>query len=153
MSCRARNMPGCRFVFLASRMYQRCSQHERIVSILDDYLRKNPKDVALSVVHVLASTHMLGNAHDKALHHIEYAQHNYSAAKDLPAFFGVFTHETVNDYSHLIIEAADSLMTVKHHAYLMLEGNDGVNKNVFSSESHRDKINGKSTGGPINVIY
>nr|KAJ0216717.1 hypothetical protein LSAT_V11C300144430 [Lactuca sativa] len=106
-------------------MYQRCSQHERIVSILDDYLRKNPKDADLSVVH------------------------NYSAAKDLPiellvqagiyhvhlgnmekaqAFFGVFTHETVNDYSHLIIEAADSLMTVKPHPYLMLEGNDGVNK-------------------------
>ncbi|XP_052624964.1 uncharacterized protein LOC128132435 [Lactuca sativa] len=149
-------------------MYQRCSQHERIVSILDDYLRKNPKDADLSVVHVLASTHMLGNAHEKALHHIKNAQQNYSAAKDLPvellvqagiyhvhlgnmekaqAFFGVFTHETVNDYSHLIIEAADSLMTVKHHAYLMLEGNDGVNKNVFSSESHRDKINGKSAGG------
>nr|KAJ0226507.1 hypothetical protein LSAT_V11C100034660 [Lactuca sativa] len=125
-------------------MYQRCSQHERIVSILDDYLRKNPKDADLSVVH------------------------NYSAAKDLPvellvqagiyhvhlgnmekahAFFGVFTHETVNDYSHLIIKAADSLMTVKPHAYLMLEGNDGVNKNVFSSESHRDKINGKSACG------
>lgn len=55
-------------------MYQRCSQHERIVSILDDYLRKNPKDADLSVVHVLASTHMLGNAHDKALHHIKNAQ-------------------------------------------------------------------------------
>ncbi|CAI9296078.1 unnamed protein product [Lactuca saligna] len=51
-------------------MYQRCSQHERIVSILDDYLRKNPKDADLSVVHLLASMHMLGNAHDKALQHI-----------------------------------------------------------------------------------
>ncbi|CAH1425708.1 unnamed protein product [Lactuca virosa] len=72
----------------AAMMYQRCSQHDRIVSILDDYLRKNPKDVDVSVVHLLASMHMLGNAHDKALHHIEYAQQNYSAAKDLPVDLG-----------------------------------------------------------------
>nr|KAJ0208109.1 hypothetical protein LSAT_V11C500262020 [Lactuca sativa] len=65
---------------------------------------KELKDVDLSMVHLLASMHMLGNAHDKALHHIEYA------------FFSVFTYQTVNDYSHLIIEADDSLMTVKHHA-------------------------------------
>ncbi|KAI3767540.1 hypothetical protein L2E82_17738 [Cichorium intybus] len=138
----------------AAMLYQKCSQHERIVSNLEDYLKKNRKDADLNVVQLLASMHMLGNAHEKALEHIEYAQQNYCGGKDLPiemlvqagichahlgnmekaeAFFSVFTHETVNDYSHLIIEAADSLVSLKHHEsalkyYLMLEGNDGVNK-------------------------
>nr|KAJ0210758.1 hypothetical protein LSAT_V11C400208630 [Lactuca sativa] len=163
----------------AAMMYQRCSQHERIVSILEEYLRKNPKDADLSVVHLLASMHMLGNAHEKALHHIEYAQHNYSAGKDLPvellvqagichvhlgnmekaqAFFGVFTHETVNDYSHLIIEAADSLMIAKHHEsalkyYLMLEGNDGVNKGLLYFNIGRCYSFLSSTTQAIDYFY
>ncbi|KAI3788861.1 hypothetical protein L2E82_01640 [Cichorium intybus] len=112
----------------AAMLYQKCSQHERIVSNLEDYLKKNPKDADLNV--------------------------SYSGGKDLPVemlvqagifhahlgnmekaepFFSVFTHVAVNDYSRLIIEAADSLVSLKHHGsalkyYLMLEGNDGVNK-------------------------
>ncbi|KAL4583203.1 hypothetical protein LXL04_007770 [Taraxacum kok-saghyz] len=142
----------------AAMLYQKCGQHERIVSILEEYLNKNTKDGDLSVVQLLASIHMLGNAHEKALHHIEYAQLNYSGGQDLPVellvqagichvhlgnmekaqalFGGVFTHETINLYSHLIIEAADSLMSVKQHGsalkyYMMLQGIDGVNKGLL----------------------
>ncbi|KAI3525654.1 hypothetical protein L1887_04617 [Cichorium endivia] len=57
----------------AAMLYQNCSQHERVDSNLEDHLKKNPKDADLNVVQLLASMHMLGNAHEKALQHIEYA--------------------------------------------------------------------------------
>ncbi|KAI3525655.1 hypothetical protein L1887_04619 [Cichorium endivia] len=68
----------------AAMLYLKCSQHEHIVSNLEDYWKKNPKDACLNVVQLLASMHMLGNAHEKALQHIEYAQQNYCGGKDLP---------------------------------------------------------------------
>ncbi|KAI3788859.1 hypothetical protein L2E82_01638 [Cichorium intybus] len=122
---------------------------------------------------------MLGSAHEKALQHIEYAQQNYSGGKDLPVemlvqagichahlgnmekaepFFSVFTHVAVNDYSRLIIEAADSLVSLKHHGsalkyYLMLEGNDGVNKVLLYLKIRRCYSFLSSRTQTINCFY
>lgn len=65
-------------------MYRKCGQHERGINILEDYLNKNPKDADLSVVILLASFLMSENAHEKALHHIQYAHQSYSDVKELP---------------------------------------------------------------------
>nr|XP_043614711.1 general transcription factor 3C polypeptide 3 isoform X2 [Erigeron canadensis] len=141
----------------AATLYQKCGRNERSVNILEDYLKKNPKDVDLSVILLLASVLMSGNAYAKALHHIEYAQQTYSADKELPAeflikagichvhlgnmekaeaFFRVFRHGNANDCTHLVIEVANTLMSAKHHEsalkyYLMLEGRDSCNKGLL----------------------
>ncbi|PWA68583.1 tetratricopeptide repeat (TPR)-containing protein [Artemisia annua] len=141
----------------AATLYQKGGKHERSVNILENYMNKNPKDADLSVVSLLASMLMSANEHEKALHHIEYAQRTCSSGKELPAellikagichvhlgnmknaedFFSVFTHENVNDCAHLVIEVADSLMSVKHHESalkycLMFEGSDVGNKGLL----------------------
>ncbi|KAI3678471.1 hypothetical protein L6452_37765 [Arctium lappa] len=138
----------------AAKLYQKSDQHDRSINILEDYLKKNPNDADLSVVHILASVLMSANGHEKALQYIEYAQQTYSVGKELPielliqagichvhlgnmekaeVLFSVFTQENVNDCSHLIIDVANSFLSLKHHEsalkyYLMVEGNDGVNK-------------------------
>ena len=48
-------------------------------------MNKNPKDADLSVVSLLASMLMSANEHEKALHHIEFAQRTCSSGKELPA--------------------------------------------------------------------
>ncbi|GJW78688.1 general transcription factor 3C polypeptide 3 [Tanacetum coccineum] len=141
----------------AATLYQKGGKHERSVNILENYMNKNPKDADLSVVNLLASMLMSANEHEKALHHIEYAQRTCSSGKELPAellikagichvhlgnmknaedFFSVFTHENVSDCAHLVIEVADSLMSVKHHESalkycLMFEGSDVGNKGLL----------------------
>ncbi|KAK1433400.1 hypothetical protein QVD17_10310 [Tagetes erecta] len=141
----------------AATLYRKCGQHERSIHILEDYMKKNPKDADLSVVLLLASFLMSENAHEKALHYIQYAHQSCSEVKELPFdlsikagichvhlgnmekaedFFRVLTQKDVNDCGHLIIEVADSLMSVKNHEsalkyYLMLEGSAGDNKGLL----------------------
>lgn len=66
------------------QLYQKCGQHERAIYILEDYLTNHVNDADLSMVDLLASVHMEGKAHDKALEHIKHAQQVYCAEKDIP---------------------------------------------------------------------
>ncbi|KAI7745902.1 hypothetical protein M8C21_005530, partial [Ambrosia artemisiifolia] len=138
----------------ASTLYQKCGQQERSIRILEDYLKKNPKDSDVDVVNLLASLLMSESAHEKALQHIQYAHQTSSALKELPVkllikagichvhlgnletaeeFFSVLTQTNVNDCDDLVVEVGDSLMSVKNYEsalkyYLMLEGRAGGNK-------------------------
>ncbi|KAL8250747.1 hypothetical protein R6Q59_034440 [Mikania micrantha] len=142
----------------AAMLYQKCGQHEHGINILEDYLKKNPKDADLSVVLLLASFLMSENAHEKALNHIQYAQQTYSAVKDIPVdllikagichvhlgnlekaedCFSAITEKDVIDCGHLVNEIADSFMSVKNHEsalkyYLMLEKSAGGNKGLLN---------------------
>ncbi|XP_076887573.1 uncharacterized protein LOC143537758 [Bidens hawaiensis] len=135
----------------AAKLYQKCGRQERGINNLEDYLKKTPKDADVDVVCLLALFLMSESAHEKALQHIHQA---YSSVKELPVelsikagichvhlgnlekaedCFSVLTRKNVNDYAHLVIEVADSFMSVRNHEfalkyYLMLEGSDGGNK-------------------------
>ncbi|CAA3015048.1 general transcription factor 3C polypeptide 3 isoform X1 [Olea europaea subsp. europaea] len=140
----------------ATQLYQKCGQHERAIYILEDYLTNHVNDADLSMVDLLASVHMEGKAHDKALEHIKHAQQVYCAEKDIPlhlliksgichahlrqtekaeTIFSVLQQENACTHPHLIIEVADSLMTVEQYEsalkyYTMLDG-DGNKYNGY----------------------
>ncbi|KAL2539019.1 tetratricopeptide repeat (TPR)-containing protein [Forsythia ovata] len=140
----------------ATQLYQKCGQRERAICILENYLTNHVNDADLCVVDLLASVHMEGKAHDKALEHIEHAQQVYCAGKDIPlhllikagichahlrqaekaeAIFSVLKQENASTHPHLIIEVADSLMTVEQYEsalkYYMLLGGDGNKHNGY----------------------
>ncbi|KAL3513257.1 hypothetical protein ACH5RR_025974 [Cinchona calisaya] len=132
----------------AAQLYKKCGQHERAVSVLENYFTKYPKEADLIVVDLLASLHIEGNAHLKALEHIEHAQQVYCSGKEMPlslsikagicqiylgnmekaeVLFNVLQRENLHDHVHLIIEVGDSLMNHGHHEsaleyYMMLVG-------------------------------
>ncbi|KAL9993105.1 putative tetratricopeptide-like helical domain superfamily [Helianthus debilis subsp. tardiflorus] len=136
----------------AARLYQKCGQLERSINILEGYMKKNSNDSDVDVVRLLASFLMSESAHEKALQYIQ------DAFKELPVdllvkagichvhlgnletaeeFFGVLTRKNVNDCSDLVVEVADSLMSVKNHEsalkyYLMLEGSTGSKKGLLN---------------------
>ncbi|KAJ0713862.1 putative tetratricopeptide-like helical domain superfamily [Helianthus annuus] len=64
----------------AATLYQKCGQQERGINILEDYMKKNPKDSDVDVVRLLASLLMSESAHEKALQYIQTC----SASKELP---------------------------------------------------------------------
>ncbi|MFS8001563.1 putative tetratricopeptide-like helical domain superfamily [Helianthus anomalus] len=116
-------------------------------NILEDHIKKKPKDSDADVVRLLASLLMSESAHEKALQYIQTC----SASKELPVDLLVkagichvhlgnfetaeeyFSVLNVNDCGDLVVEVADSLMSVKNHEsalkyYLMLEGSAGGDK-------------------------
>lgn len=133
-----------------AKLYKKCGQVERSVSILEDYIKDHPTKADLSIVDMLAAVCMENNVHDKALQHIEHAQLLYCSGKDLPlhltikagichihlgniekaeALFSVLQRETC-DHAGLISEVADSFMSLELYDfalkyYLMLERNVG----------------------------
>lgn len=133
-----------------AKLYKKCGQVERSVSILEDYIKDHPTKADLSIVDMLAAVCMENNVHDRALQHIEHAQLLYCSGKDLPlhltikagichihlgniekaeALFSVLQRETC-DHAGLISEVADSFMSLELYDfalkyYLMLEGNVG----------------------------
>nr|POF19851.1 general transcription factor 3c polypeptide 3 [Quercus suber] len=129
-------------------LYQKGGQLEHSIRILEDYVKGHPSEVDTSVIDLLASIFMESNSYDKALQLIEHAKLVYYSGKELPlnltikegichvnlknmekaeVLFSILQRKSVNDHSHLIAEAADSLMSLEHYAsalkyYLMLEG-------------------------------
>ncbi|XP_027088633.2 uncharacterized protein [Coffea arabica] len=114
----------------------KCGQSERAVSILESYLRNCCKQPDLNVIDILASLHIEGNAHLKALEHIENAQQVYCSGKEMPlclrikagichihfgnfvkpeALINVSRNENLHDHPQLIIEIEDSLMNHGHY--------------------------------------
>lgn len=66
------------------QLYEKCGQHERAVSMLEEYVKRNQTEAEISVVYLLVSLHVEGKAYLKALNHIEHAQQVYCAGKELP---------------------------------------------------------------------
>lgn len=137
----------------ALQLYKKCGQHDRAINVLEDFLRNHPNEVDLSVVDLLASLYMEGNAHLKALEHIEHAERVYCAGKDLPlylitkagichlhlgnlkkaeALFSNLHQGNVHDLVNLVFDVGDSLMDHGHCGtalgyYKMLEGDSNEN--------------------------
>nr|XP_027086549.1 general transcription factor 3C polypeptide 3-like [Coffea arabica] len=141
----------------AAQLYKKSGQSELAVRILESYLRNCCKEPDLNVVDILASLHMEGNAHKKALEHIEHAQQVYCTGKEMPlclrtkagichihlgnfvkaeALLNVLRHENLHDHPQLIIEIGDSLMNHGHYEsaleyYMMLVGDDVKNNSCL----------------------
>ncbi|CAN4098039.1 unnamed protein product [Withania somnifera] len=138
----------------AVQFYRKCGKHECSVGILEDYLKNNPTEADLSVIHLLAAIHMEDNAHLKALDLIERAKHRYFTGKQMPLhlsikagichlhlghieeaeiIFSAVQHKKASQHPDIVTEVADSLMTLEHYEsalkyYMMLEGDDNENK-------------------------
>ncbi|GFQ00253.1 general transcription factor 3c polypeptide 3 [Phtheirospermum japonicum] len=131
----------------ATQLYTRCGQRERAVCMLEDNLRNHENFSNLSVVDLLASVLMESNAYARALEHIECTQQVCVTGKEIPlhiiikagichvhlghlekaeAYFNVLKPENASTHPDLIIDIADSLVTVGHcesalKYYMMLE--------------------------------
>ncbi|KAI3465484.1 hypothetical protein Pfo_022147 [Paulownia fortunei] len=131
----------------ATQLYKKCGQRERAICMLEDNLRNHVNVANLSVVDLLASVLMETNAYARALEHIERTQQVCGTGKETPlhliikagichvhlehlekaeAYFNVLKPENASTHPHLIIDVADSLMTVGHYDsalkyYMMLE--------------------------------
>ncbi|XP_075484066.1 uncharacterized protein LOC142524154 isoform X3 [Primulina tabacum] len=134
----------------ATQLYQKCGQNERAVCILEDHLRNHNHidDPVLSLIDMLASILMESNAYAKVLDHIEHTQKVHSAGKEIPlslmikagichvhlrqmekaeALFSALQAEHASAHPQLIMDVADSLMTVDQYEsalkyYMMFEG-------------------------------
>lgn len=133
---------------MGSKLYLRCGQVERSISILEDYLNGHPTEYDLTLVDLLAATCMENSLHDKALRYIEHAQLVCCSGKELSLpltvksgichvhlgnmekaefFFTVLQQQSRCDHVDLIVKVADSYMTCGHHEsalryYTMLGG-------------------------------
>ncbi|KAH6782823.1 hypothetical protein C2S52_000278 [Perilla frutescens var. hirtella] len=131
----------------AIELYQKCKQRERAVSMLEENLRHHKGVARFDVVDLLASVLMENSEYARALEHIEHTQQEYCTGKETPldliikagichvhlghnekaeACFKVLRQENAFDHPHLIMDVADSLVSVRHHDsalkyYLMLE--------------------------------
>lgn len=61
-------------------MYVKCGQHERAISILEEYIKNYSLEADSSVIDLLATIYMENNAHEKALKLI----HHENFRTDLP---------------------------------------------------------------------
>ncbi|XP_038879313.1 general transcription factor 3C polypeptide 3 [Benincasa hispida] len=140
-----------------AKLYQKCGHLERAICILEDYIKEHPTEADLDVVDLLASLYMGNKEFRKALERIEHADEVYCAGSELPlklttkegichahlgnmekaeCLFANLGWETADDHSNLMIEVADSLLSLKHYNlalkyYLMFEevnagGNMGI---------------------------
>ncbi|KAJ7961663.1 General transcription factor 3C polypeptide 3 [Quillaja saponaria] len=140
----------------AAEFYRKCGQLESSCHILEDYLKGQPTEADLSVIDLLAAILMDTNAYDKALEHIEHAQLRNSS-NELPwslkiragichihlrnlqmaqVLYNDLQKENALDHLDLIIDIADSLMSLEHYDfalkyYLMLEGTNGGENGVL----------------------
>ncbi|XP_047955109.1 general transcription factor 3C polypeptide 3-like isoform X1 [Salvia hispanica] len=131
----------------AAQLYQKCKQHERAVSMLEESLKRQKDAANIGVVDLLVSVLMDNDKYAIALEHIEHTQKVYNTGKQMPldlitkagichihlghkekaeACFKVLNQEAAANNPHLIIDVADSLMSVGHPEsaltyYLMLE--------------------------------
>ncbi|XP_042014355.1 general transcription factor 3C polypeptide 3-like [Salvia splendens] len=131
----------------AAQLYQKCKQHERAVSMLEESLKRHKDAANIGVVDLLVSVLMDNDKYAIALEHIEHTQKVYNTGKQMPlglitkagichihlghkekaeACFKVLNQEAAANNPHLIIDVADSLMSVGNPEsaltyYLMLE--------------------------------
>ncbi|XP_017229536.1 uncharacterized protein LOC108204549 isoform X1 [Daucus carota subsp. sativus] len=131
----------------ATKLYQKCGQRERAVSILEEYVKRNQTEAEISIIYLLVSMLIEGRAYIKALNHIEHAQQVYCAGKEFPlpltikagvcqahlgnlekaeAIFCVLQRGNACDRPQIVTEVADSLANLKHYElalkyYMMLE--------------------------------
>ncbi|EHA8590046.1 putative general transcription factor 3C polypeptide 3 [Cocos nucifera] len=140
---------------MAAKMYRKCGQVQRAISILEDYVNGHASEADLGAVDLLISLYMENNSHNEALRQIEHAHTAYCLKKGLPlhiktkavichAHLGNMEHaevllqgvqmEHAADKGNLITEVADSLADLNRYDYalkfyLLLEriaGHDNV---------------------------
>lgn len=140
-----------------AKLYQKCGHLERAICILENYIKGHPVEADLDVVDLLASLYMGSKEFSKALECIEHADSVYCADNELPlnltakagichihlgnfekaeCLFANLRREAGDEGSNLMIEVADSLLSLKHYNlalkyYLMSEevnagGNVGI---------------------------
>lgn len=139
----------------ATQLYQKCDQHERAVSMLEESLRHHMGAARSGVVDLLASVLLENGEYARALVHIEHMQQEYCTGKEIPLYltikagichihlghkekaeacFNILKQEGASDHPHLIIDVADSLVSVGHH--------DSALKYYMMLENDSDKYNG-----------
>ncbi|XP_010252329.1 PREDICTED: general transcription factor 3C polypeptide 3 isoform X2 [Nelumbo nucifera] len=164
---------------MAAKMYQKCGQVERAVSILEDYIKDHPTDTDWAVVNVLASIHMETNSYAKALQQIENIQSTYSSEKEFPLhlivragicnvhlgnmenaeiLFRVLEMEHADDQNDLIIQVADTYMNLGHHEsalkyYFMLEKKTGNENGNLYLKIAQCYLSLKDRVNAINFFY
>ncbi|XP_047964509.1 general transcription factor 3C polypeptide 3-like isoform X2 [Salvia hispanica] len=145
----------------AAELNQKCKQHERAVSMLEESLKHHKDDAYIGVVNLLVPVLMENNNYARALEHIEHAQKVCTAGKQMPldlitktgichihlghkekaeACFNILKQEAAANNPRLIINVADSLMSVGHPEsaltyYLLLE-EDSEKYDVWDEEKY-----------------
>ncbi|KAL6565515.1 hypothetical protein OROHE_004573 [Orobanche hederae] len=136
----------------ATQLYKKCGQRERAVCMLESRFRNHENVANLSVVDLLVSVLMESNSYARALEYIERTEQACITGKEIPlhisikagichvhlghlekakAYFNGMKPENASSHPHLVIDIADSLMTVGHcesalKYYMMLQ--DDVEK-------------------------
>ncbi|XP_051148860.1 uncharacterized protein LOC127263720 [Andrographis paniculata] len=132
----------------ATKLYQRCGQCERAACMLEGILKNHTDDANFCLVDLLASVLLDNKAYSRALEHIERVQHECKNGKEIPPnlmikagichvflgnlkkaedYFSLLKSENASAHDHLIMDVADSLMTVGEYEsaltyYLMIVG-------------------------------
>ncbi|KAL1533403.1 hypothetical protein AAHA92_33291 [Salvia divinorum] len=68
----------------AAHLYQKCKQHERAVSMLEESLKRHKDAANIGVVDLLVSVLMENDKYARALEHIEHTQKLYKTGKQMP---------------------------------------------------------------------
>ncbi|KAI3898536.1 hypothetical protein MKW92_031125 [Papaver armeniacum] len=74
---------------MAAKMFCKCGQVEKSISILEDYIKERMSDSEWSVIDLLAAILMENNEHFKALEKIEHARSIYCIKEQLPLSLSV----------------------------------------------------------------
>ncbi|XP_008786393.1 general transcription factor 3C polypeptide 3 isoform X2 [Phoenix dactylifera] len=164
---------------MAAKMYRKCGQVQRAISILEDCVNGHASETDLGAVNLLISLYMENNSHNKALRQIEHAHTAYCLEKGLPlhlktkevichAHLGNMEHaevllqdmqmEHAADKGDLITEVADSLADLKRYDYalkfyLMLEGIAGHGNGGLHLKIAQCYIALKERGKAIPFFY
>ncbi|KAI4378286.1 hypothetical protein MLD38_015784 [Melastoma candidum] len=117
---------------MGAKCYLRCSQLERAVGILMEYISNNPSEADLSVIDLLSTIYMENNMYEKSLQLIlRYSDEKSSPLKllvkagichihignynEAETLFNSLDWESADDHSKSITEVADSYMSIEKY--------------------------------------
>ncbi|XP_010930397.1 uncharacterized protein [Elaeis guineensis] len=164
---------------MAAKMYRKCGQVQRAISILEDYVNAHASEADLGAVDLLISLYMENNSHNEALRQLEHAHTAYCLKKGLPlhlktkavichAYLGNMENvevllqdmqtEHAADKGDLITEVADSLADLKRYDYalkfyLSLEGVAGDDNGSWHLKIAQCYLALKERGKAIPFFY
>ncbi|KAL8471983.1 hypothetical protein ACS0TY_029281 [Phlomoides rotata] len=160
----------------ATQLYLKCGQHQRAVCMLEKSLRPQVDVVTFEVLDLLVSVLMEINEYARAFEHIERSQ---KSGKEIPldliikagmcqvhlghlekaeAYFTVLEPENASSNPHLIVDVADSLMTVAQYKpalkyYMMLEEDSDQNNGFLHLKTARCYVSLKQRAQAIEYYY
>lgn len=164
---------------MAAKMYRKCGQVQRAISILEDHVNAHDSEADLGAVDLLISLYTEYNLHNQALKLIEHAHSTYGLEKQLQlhlktkaaichAHLGNMEHaevllqdmqmECTADKGDLITEVADSLADLKSYDYalkfyLLLEGISGHDNGDLHLKVAQCYIALKERGKAVPFFY